>query len=156
MWEWCFFITAPVAPMNVMAEQTSQTTVRVSWSRLNLVEARGFVTLYTVTYASILTQNRERQASYGIAKQVTTSAEASNVTVKGMDGDAYRLTVSASTIAGTGESSVSMEISMEDRSDGSPHPQKEGSSEGLIGSIIGVPITAVLLVVVINIIIVLK
>ena len=72
----------------------------VSWRPLNLSEARGFVTFYSITYTP--TPNSRRQQASD-TMYVNASADLSSVTIEGLDGDlAYSVTVSASTTAGIG------------------------------------------------------
>lgn len=149
-----FAPTAPLAPMNVTAERTAQNSIQVSWTRLNLVQARGFVTFYTVAYTPVLQRTR-RQPSQDTTETVTTGPSSSSVIITGMDGDlAYRISVSASTGAGAGEPSISLTVYPE----GSPQARPEsGDSAGpLIGSVIGILIAVVLLGIIVVVLILLK
>ena len=74
------------------------TTMTVSWRLLTLLEARGFITGYTVTY-TVSTHARQRQTN-----MVTTGPDMSFVTIEDLDANAaYNVSVQASNNAGTSE-----------------------------------------------------
>ena len=72
----------------------------VSWTRLTLSEARGFITHYTVAYTPSSSGNK-RQAPNTLYQ--TVGNDSSATTIEGLDGyTAYAVQVSASTAAGDG------------------------------------------------------
>ena len=68
----------------------------VSWRPLTLVEARGFITHYTVTYSPQMLRKRQ-------AAMIRVVPDANTVTIEGLDADtAYSVQVSGATVAGDG------------------------------------------------------
>ena len=92
--------TAPPAPSNVMVAHVSDTTIRVSWQLLSLVEARGHIT-YRVMVTPTTGSRRRRQATQGervctLLSPCEVPANESSVTVGGLDSDtSYSVTVMA-------------------------------------------------------------
>ena len=75
--------------------------MRVSWTRLTLTEARGFITHYTVAYFPLSSGNKREELN--IFYQ-TVGKDSSEATIEGLDGySAYAVLVSASTAAGHGD-----------------------------------------------------
>ena len=78
----------------------SGSMMRVSWIRLTLSEARGFITHYTVAYFP-LSSGSKREELYILDQ--TVGNDSSEATIEGLDGySAYAVQVSASTAAGDG------------------------------------------------------
>ena len=92
--------TAPPAPSNVMVAHVSDTTIRVSWQPLSLVEARGHIT-YRVMVTPTTGSRRKRQATQGgrvctLSSPCEVPANESSVIVAGLDRDtSYSVTVMA-------------------------------------------------------------
>ena len=102
-------IVAPsIAPMNVSIDRTFPTVMVVSWTPLSYVEARGFISHYTVAYSPQTSGGRKRQAT---SDTVTVSGmDSSTATIDNLDPDtAYSVQVSATTGGG---SEISMTISV--------------------------------------------
>ena len=79
----------------------SGSMMRVTWTRLTLSEARGFITHYTVAYTPS-SSGSKRQAPNTLYQ--TVGNDSSETTIEGLDGDtAYAVQVSVSTAAGSGE-----------------------------------------------------
>ena len=71
--------------------------MNISWSRIPIIEAKGFIQSYFILYEQ--NDNRKRQIS-----SVSVPATDSSVGIGGLDpGKAYRVSISASTNAGQGE-----------------------------------------------------
>ena len=99
--------SAPTAPpRNVMANRLNATHMAITWELPTLVESRGFIVSITITYAPIMesARRRKRQAvSVGIPGNSTSAVSG------GLNPDLqYSVTVSTSTIAGTGPESAAV------------------------------------------------
>ena len=90
--------TAPPAPYNVMVAHISDTTIRVSWQPLSLVEALGHIT-YHVMVTPTTSSRRRRQTTQGermctLLSPCEVPANESSVIVGGLDRDtSYSVTV---------------------------------------------------------------
>ena len=86
------------------------TAMNVSWSPLNLVEARGFVQSYIITYQQASNVRRRRRQLQNVTQQV--DGHASSAIVGGLQpGVAYEVTVSGMTTEnGPGELQLLMEL----------------------------------------------
>ena len=85
------------APRDVRVRRLNATHVNISWVKLTLDEARGFVTLYTIRYDSVGSRNKR-------AVKIEVAGPESSYKVIGGVGitESYSVTVSASTSAGEG------------------------------------------------------
>ena len=91
----------PPPPNDVQVDRISDTAILVSWTPINILEARGHISNYTIYYTAQL--NRMRQAR----DSVTVPATNSNATITGLDPALdYRVTVSASTDVGRSNEST--------------------------------------------------
>ena len=81
----------------------------VSWTPLSYVEARGFISHYTVAYSPQTSGGRKRQAT---SQTVTVPGmDSSTTTIDNLDPDtAYSVQVSATTGGGTSELSVMISV----------------------------------------------
>ena len=92
--------TAPPLLSGVMVTHVSDTTIRVSWQPLSLVEARGHIT-YRVMVTPTTGSRRRRQATQGervctLLSPCEVPANESSAIVVGLDCDAsYSVTVMA-------------------------------------------------------------
>ena len=105
-------ITAPPAPNGVNVTRINDTTIRVSWRPLSLVEARGHI-MYRVMVTSTTGSRRRRQATQGekvctLSSPCEVPANESSVIVGGLDRDTnYTVTVNAVNSEGeTGPTSI--------------------------------------------------
>ena len=91
------------APGNVEVIRLNGTAMNVSWTPLNLVEARGFIQSYIITYWQASNVTRRRRQVQNMTQQVDGSA--SSTIVGGLEpGVAYEVTVSGMTTeSGPGE-----------------------------------------------------
>ena len=95
-------ITAPsIAPGNVEVNRLNGTAMNVSWVPLNLVEARGFVQSYIITYQQASSGSRRKRQMQ--TQQV--DGRASSAVVGGLQpGVAYEVSIAAMTTeTGPGE-----------------------------------------------------
>ena len=92
--------TAPnVAPNVTAANRSSHSAISVSWTSLNLSEARGFLTAYIVEYTPVSND----QDMLEVTRYINTSASSLSASITDLDeGLPYRIRVSASTKAGVG------------------------------------------------------
>jgi len=94
--------TAP--PRNVMTNRLNATHMLISWDLPTLVESRGFIVSITITYTPIMEPARRRK------RQVVTievSGNSTSVVIGGLNPDLqYSVTVSVSTVGGTGPETV--------------------------------------------------
>ena len=90
--------------MDVNVDRTSPTVMVVSWTPLSYVEARGFISHYTVAY-SPQTSGRKRQDS--VQTVTVPGMDSSTVTISNLDPETgYSVLVSGATEGGVGEMSV--------------------------------------------------
>ena len=93
--------SAPSVAPNFNVSRTSPTTIMVSWKRLTLSEARGFITFYIIEYYPAL-NNKKRQAPSDTMR-MNVSGDSSSTIIDGLDENLdYAVQVSASTSAGIG------------------------------------------------------
>ena len=104
--------TAPPSPSGMNVTRINDTTIRVSWRPLSLVEARGHIT-YRVMVTPTTGSRRRRQATQGervctVGRECEVPANESSVIVVGLDRDtSYSVTVMAVNSEGeTGPTSV--------------------------------------------------
>ena len=99
----CIIIAPSIAPMDVSIDRTSPTVMVVSWTPLSYVEARGFISHYTVAYSPQTSGGRMRQAT---GQTVTVPGmDSSTTTIDNLDpGTVYSVQVSATTGGGSGRS----------------------------------------------------
>ena len=89
--------------MDVSIDRTSPTVMVVSWTPLSYVEARGFISHYTVAYSSQTSDGRKRQA-LDTMFQTVPGMDSSTTRIEGLDPDTgYTVQVSANTGAGRNE-----------------------------------------------------
>ena len=83
----------------------------VKWIPLNLAEARGFVSHYTITY-SPQTSGRKRISSSTLTK-IVPGMDSNTTAVEDLDSDSeYGVAVSATNGAGTSDSSTTADVSL--------------------------------------------
>ena len=98
------------APGNVKVIRLNGTAMNVSWSPLNLVEARGFVQSYIITYQQASNVSRRRRQLQNMTQQV--DGRASSAIVGGLEpGVAYEVSIAGMTTEnGPGELQLLMEL----------------------------------------------
>ncbi len=91
--------------MNIMVRRTSSTTMTVSWTKLMLHEARGFISNYTVEYSPVLSSRRQTS----VLMSVSVGSDTDSVTIDDLEEEfTYEVQVFASTEAGEGKKSDSI------------------------------------------------
>ena len=94
-----------IALKNVETVRTSPTTISVTWTPLTLIEARGFIRYYSVSYTPN-TNGRKRQASLE-TMYVNVSNASTSATIMGLEASfTYNVQVAAATSAGIGVQSL--------------------------------------------------
>ena len=92
-----------IAPTNVSIDRTSPTVMVVSWTPLSYVEARGFVSHYTVACSSQTSDGRKRQA-LDTMFQTVPGVDPNTTRIEGLDPDTgYTVQVSVTSGAGRNE-----------------------------------------------------
>ena len=105
--------------MDVSIDRTSPTVMVVSWIPLSYVEARGFISNYTVAYSPQTSGGRKRQAI--IQTVDVPGMDSSTVTIANLDPNiVYSVQVSATTGGGTSGSSVPVLAELPDEGDHMP------------------------------------
>ena len=90
-------ILVPPVPTNISVLRLNGTHMNISWSRIPIIEARGFIKSYLILI--LPNENRRRQIS-----SVSVPATDSSVVIGGLDPDkSYSISISASTNAGQGK-----------------------------------------------------
>ena len=99
-----------IALMDVSIDRTLPTVMMVSWTPLSYVEARGFISHYTVAYSPETSDRRKRQA-LDTMFQTVPGMDSSTTRIEGLDPDTgYTVQVSATTGAGRNEFSPAISI----------------------------------------------
>ena len=108
-----FLLTAPnIAPQNLSVNRTSPTVMVVSWTPLSYVEARGFISHYTVAYSPQTSGGRKRQV-LDTMFQTVPGMDSSTTRIEGLDPDTvYTVQVSATTGGGTSTVGVGTALTM--------------------------------------------
>jgi len=100
-WNIClcvFYIVPNISPHDVRISRSSSTTASVLWKKLTIVEARGFITNYTISYQP-LSMKREVQTFNKVEK-----GNKENSLLMGLEENSkYLLRIAASTNEGVGK-----------------------------------------------------
>ncbi len=101
-------IEPQVSPTLTDIQRKSPTTISLSWTELTLIEARGFVSNYTIRYYT-LSESRKRQQLNAMSK--TVDANVTTATIEGLDEtSSYSVQISASNGAGSGVFSTPVSV----------------------------------------------
>ena len=99
-----FVILAPNVSPQVTVKRLSGTSMIVSWTKLTLTEARGFILNFSIVYYQS-SGNRRRQQFKTVS--VTVGNDSTKITISGLDEKlVYSVQVSANTVAGRGPLSM--------------------------------------------------
>lgn len=105
-------IVPNVPPMNVTVERMSSTSMSVSWTPLDIEEARGFVTHYTVFYEL----RSDANGSVPNRMNATVNGDGNYTQVDGLQSkEAYVVSVGANTRIGLGN--LSKPVILDEASD---------------------------------------
>ena len=99
------YVVPNTAPHNVKVTRTSSTTANVAWTKLTLVESRGFITNYTISYYP-LSMKREVKSF----KKIENGNEEHSLLMDLEENSEYFLMMAASTRGGLGKYSNSILI----------------------------------------------
>ena len=96
--------------MVVRVRRTTATTATLTWSRLSLLESRGFLTTYKVTYKS--TQRRScPQVDPETSTTLSVDQNETQLVISDLDPRLeYCVGIAASTVAGTSDYSATMKV----------------------------------------------
>ena len=102
-------------PQNITGRWLNRTSIEVSWLALSLLEAKGFITNYTVTVqpAQLTSSSRKREKSNELIGVTTSSSnETSTVITSSLDPTLdYIISVSASTKVGGSSNNINITLS---------------------------------------------
>ena len=102
-------------PQNIRGRWLNRTSIEVSWLALTLLEARGFITNYTVTVqpVQLTSSNRKREETSKLLRVTTSSSnETSTVITSSLDPTLdYVISVSASTKVGESTNNINITLS---------------------------------------------
>ena len=103
-------VVPSVAPMVVRVRRTAATTATLNWSRLSLVESRGFLTTYKVTY-----KNTRRRSCPQVDPETSTTLsvdqDETQLIISDLDPRLeYCVGIAASTVAGTSDYSSTLKV----------------------------------------------
>ena len=109
----CTFLSIVVpslAPMVVGVRRTTATTATLTWSQLSLVQSRGFLTAYKVTY-----KNTQRRSCPQVDPETSTTLSAhqneTQLVISDLDPRLeYCVGIAATTVVGTSEYSSTVKI----------------------------------------------
>ena len=97
-------ILAPSVSPQVTVKRLSGTNMTVSWTKLTLAEARGFILNFTIVYYPSSGNRKWQQLN---TMSVTVGNNSNNITINGLEENSvYSVQVSANTVAGRGALSM--------------------------------------------------
>ena len=98
---YCVCDAVPASPTGVSVLRLNGTHMNVSWNRVPLSVARGFIVSYTVLYSKVTTGRKRRQVKF-----VTVPGSETSVVIGDLNPSiSYQVFVSAANSAGFGQSS---------------------------------------------------
>ena len=99
-----------VAPMVVGVRRTTATTATLTWSHLSLVQSRGFLTAYKVTYNNTQRSNCP-QVNPEVSTTLSVDQDETQLVITDLDPRLeYCVRIAATTVAGTSEYSSAVKI----------------------------------------------
>ena len=103
-------VVPSVAPMVIGVRRTTATTATLNWSSISLVESRGFLTAYKVTYKS--TQRGScPQVDPETSTTLSVDQNETQLVISDLDPRLeYCVGIAASTVAGTSDYSATLEV----------------------------------------------
>ena len=102
-----FDLLAPSAtPTNIHGYNTSSTSIKVTWGFPPLAEQNGIIILYTVSYQAIQGSYKDSTKRYKQVTGLSTQTDLAGLEVYVL----YSISVSASTSAGEGPSSIAISV----------------------------------------------
>ena len=110
-----YHLVPEYGPQNITGRWLNRTSIEVNWLALSLVEARGFITNYTVTVqpAQLTSSSRKREETSKLLTVTTSSSnETSIVITSSLDPTVdYVISVSASTKVGESTNNINITLS---------------------------------------------
>ena len=102
-------VVPSVAPMFVRVRRTTATTANLTWSQLSLVESRGFLTAYKVTYRN--TQRSCPQIDPEMGTTLSVDQDETQLVISDLDPRLeYCVGIAASTVAGMSDYSAAVKV----------------------------------------------
>ena len=102
-------------PQNITGRWLNRASIKVSWLALSLIEARGFITNYTVTIqpVELTSSNRKREETSKLLRVTTLSSNETSIVIRSsldptLD---YVISVSASTKVGESTNNINITLS---------------------------------------------
>ena len=110
-----YHLVPQYGPQNITGRWLNRASIKVGWSALSHVEARGFITNYTVTVqpAQLTSSNRKREETSKLLRVTTSSSnKTSNVIRSSLDPTLdYVISVSVSTKIGESTNNINITLS---------------------------------------------
>ena len=105
-----YCIVPSVAPMVVGVRRTTATTATLTWSQLSLVQSRGFLTAYKVTY-----KNTQRRSCPQVDPETSTTLsvgqDETQLVISDLDPSLeYCVGIAATTVAGMSDYSATVKV----------------------------------------------
>ena len=109
-----YHLVPKYGPQNITGRWLNRTSIEVSWLALTLVEARGFITNYTVTVqrAQLTSSNRKREETSKLLRVTTSSSNETTIVISSLDPTLdYLISVSVSTKVGESTNNINITLS---------------------------------------------
>ena len=110
-----YHLVPQYGPQNITGRWLNRTSIEVSWLALSLVEARGFITNYTVTAqpVQLTSSNKKREETSKLLRVTTLSSNETSIVIRSsldptLD---YVISVSASTKIGESTNNINITLS---------------------------------------------
>ena len=108
-----YYLVPQYGPQNITGRWLNRTSIEVSWLALSPVEARGFITNYTVTVqpAKLTSSNRKREETSKLLRVTTSSSNETSTVISSLDPTLdYIISVSASTKVGESTNNINITL----------------------------------------------
>ena len=109
------YLVPRYGPWNIIGRWLNRASIKVSWSALSLIEARGFITNYTVIVqpVQLTSSNRKREETSKLLRVTTSSSNETSIVIRSsldptLD---YVISVSASTKIGESTNNTNITLS---------------------------------------------
>ena len=108
---YCFIVVPRVAPMVAGVRRTTATTATLTWSQLSLVQSRGFLTAYKVTYKNTQRRRNCPQVDPEVSTTLSVGQDETQLVISDLDPKLeYCVGIAATTVAGTSEYSATVKV----------------------------------------------
>ena len=104
-------VVPSVAPTVVGMRRTTATTATLTWSQLSLVQSRGFLTAYKVTYKNTQRRRSCPQVDPEMGTTLSVGQDETQLVISDLDPRLeYCVRIAATTVAGTSDYSVAVKV----------------------------------------------